>query len=188
MRKLSIFNERYYHYDGGADSIACDFHSVDAGLNEIEDRNLRLGFVDEEYTVLLNAAADLSCMLYRFIEEISLSFPPKVLFGDERDTGIYWFNAAVSLYNGTDMEALAENEEKRIKEECNEKSIRLRAVNGLSKEQHLLLITKTFEIVFRYISLKSELDVLIGVDDELARLHSFKKKDGNTELPKSAWM
>ena len=149
---------------------------------------MRLGYVDEDYTVLLNTAAGLSEKLYRVIEQFSAMLPYKSFGGDERDTGIYWFNSAAALYNGTDMGTLADKEGKYDIDVYNEKSLRLRALNSLTKEQHLLVLTKTYEILFRYIRLKSELDALIGVDDELERLHSFKKKGGHTELPKSAWV
>ena len=185
---LGMYNERYFRYDDGLDMTACDFHSVEAGLDEILERNHRLGYVDEDYTNLLNAAADLYDMLTRTVEQFSLQLPLKNIGYDERDTGIYWFNAAISLYNCTDMITLMDNEEKARTDEYKEKSLRLRAVNGLPKEQHFMLLTKTYGIVFRYIRLKTDLDVLIGVDDELERLHSAKKKNGDIILPKSAWV
>ena len=189
MTKLCMHDEQYFNFDSYVDTVACDFHSVEAGLDEIQDNNLRLGYVDEDYCNLLNITADLSCMLYWLVEEFNQSLPPKSIgYDDERGTGIYWFNSAVALYNGTDMDTLADNEEKYDINEYNEKSLRLRAVNSLTKEQHMYLLVKTYEIVFRYIRLKLELDALCGVDDELGRLHSSKKKDGGTELSKSAWL
>ena len=190
MRKLYMSDERYYSDKYYPDSIACDYHSVDAGLEAILGSSLRLGYVDEDYTNLCNNAAYLSNDLYQTIREFSETLPPKGSGWDEEATGIYWFNSAMALYNGCDMDVLLENEEKYDdRNEYKEKSVRLRAVNSLTKEQHLLLLTKTYKIVFRYIQLKSELNVLIGIDDELERLHSFKKKkDGSAELPKSAWV
>ena len=189
MTKFCMHDEQYFNFDSYADTVACDFHSVEAGLDKILDGNLRLGYVDEDYNNILINAADLSCMLYRVIDELSVSLPQKSIgYDDERGIGIFWFNSAVALYNGTDMDTLADNEEKYDINEYNEKSLRLRAVNSLTKEQHMYLLVKTYGIVFRYIRLKFELDALCGVDDELGRLHSSKKKDGNTELPKSAWL
>jgi|GEM_PF-3733909 len=186
MKTLDIWYEKYYNCGQG--DMAFDYTSVEAELNSIQEGRLRLGFLDDDYNELLNRAAELSVELEEALEEFSYAFPQKNVQYDIRDSGAYWFNSAMALYNGTDMDGLLESEDKYGKNIYTEKSLRLRAVNALTKEQHLLLLSKTYSIVFRYFRLKTERDVLIGVNDELERLHSFKMKNGNIELPTSARM
>jgi len=186
MKTLTIWDEKYFNSSHG-DPMDCDYQSVETALNNIQDSRQRVGFLDEDYNDLLNRAADISVELEETIQEFSFALPQKNVKYDITDSGIYWFNSAMVLHNGTDMDELLENEDKYNQNAYKEKSLRLRAVNALTKEQHLLLLSKTYSIVFRYIQLKTELDVLMGVNDELERLHSFRKKDGNLELPNSAW-
>ena len=185
MSELRIDYEKYYEFNGDTEIIVCDYHSIEARLKEIQKGRFDLSYLSDDYHELLLMARDLSDDLDRAIDEFYNSFPQK----SGINTGVYWFNSAITLYNGTNMEKLLENEGKYDKNEYLEKSIRLRAVNSLSKEQHFLLHTKTYELVFRYIKLTLDLDALRGINEELERLHSStKNKDGKIELHKSAYV
>ena len=187
-RKLSMHDESYYHPWDEMDTEPFDCFSIRTALDKISDGGLQFDYMDEEYNNILNAAADLSNDFERVIEQLGVELPIKGSDYDFEGTGYYWFNTALSLSNITDMTTLLGHEEKYDQNEHEEKAKRLRAINSLTKEQHFLLFSKVYPIAFRYVLLKTELDALVGTNDELERLHSFKKKNGTLELPKSAWV
>lgn len=168
-----------------------DYYSVIEKLGEIEWK-YQDGDHDEyysDYEDMFSELANGSVFLYEDIESLLSEIRHNLPWRARGDTGIFWFNTAAALIDETDLMLLIENEGiMPLDDEDTEREKRIRSLNSLTKDKAISLLRQVFNLLLRYLKLLQAYEMLCAMVDELRRLHSFRERNGVSELPSSAYV
>lgn len=168
-----------------------DYYSILEKLGEIEwkyqdgDHDEYYSDYEDMFTDLANSSAFLYEDIESLLSELSYILPDR----ERVDTGIFWFNTAAALIDETDLMLLIENEGiMSPDDEDTERGKRIRSLNSLTKDKAISLMRQVFNLLLRYLKLLQSYEMLCAMVDELRRLHSFRERNGVSELPPSAYV
>jgi len=180
----SWYSYNYLYHDLWANgNHKLDYIFLRSTLEELS-QTAQCRYYGDELNELLNMVAYLENDIDRTIASFD-SLPCRNQ-RSEYEPGVYWFNAVIALYNGTDMECLQENEYDYTTKEFQYRMRKLNAVFSLDKSTMIKLISTVLSLVFRYFTVKTTIEALVGIDEEMQYRQSlFKKNDkvilANTE-------
>lgn len=185
MAKRDLWYSLPYLRSFSNETQELDYASVRSGLEKMSQQ-LHCRYYDDELNDLLNMAAYLENDIDGAIASFE-SFPCRNKRSED-EPGIYWFNAVMTLYNGIDLDCLQMNEEDDTANPFVFQTRKLNAVFSLDKSTMLTLISTVLSLVFRYFAIKTTIEAVLGIDEEMQHRQSLFKKNGKVILSGSEYL
>jgi len=185
MGKYDLWYSLPYLDSRSNENQKLDCISIRSTLEELSQK-ARCHYYSDEINDLLNMAAYLENDIDRAI--MSFESLPYRNQRSEDESGVYWFNAVIALYNGTDMECLQENEDDYDTNEFQYRMRKLNAVFSLDKATMINLMSTVLSLVFRYFTIKTTIEAVVGIDEEMQHRQSLFKKNGKVILANTEYL
>lgn len=182
-----------------------DIWSIYDGLDEIMDYlyngNEKSSIYWDHYCEQLNEMANIAGEMYEELVELrhrlfyQYDLPCRNLEFCEDDlalgghTDISWWNTAACMLSDVDMVSLLEGEGRyRCSDVEIEKQKRIRALERLTKKQQMALYTEVIGFIMRYLELRAAFEAVVSVINELEYHQAFAVKNGELQVPASAYV